>query len=345
MGGLTRTRGLVLGKFLPPHAGHLHLVRTAARQCDELTVLVCTLEREPIPGGLRASWMRELAADIAPHIRIVHVTDDVPQSPDEHPDFWAIWTRLCTRYAGRVDVVFTSETYGDRLAEVLGARHQLVDLMRLHFPVSGTAIREDAFASWEMIPAPVRAHYAARVALLGPESTGKTTLAARLAAAFGTVWVPEYGREHTAAIAARVGLPFQNAFTLDDITTIATVQAQREDRAARHANRVLFCDTELLTTRVWSEIFFDRCPDDVVAASEAREHDLYLLLDTDVPWVDDGTRAFRDGRQAHFDRIRATLDRLGRSYEIVGGSFEDRFARAAGIVRKRWPALARIDDV
>lgn len=345
MGGLTPTRGLVLGKFLPPHAGHLHLVRTAARHCDELTVLVCTLDREPIPGALRAAWMRELGAGIAPHVRIVHVTDDVPQTPEEHPAFWEIWTELCSRYAGPVDVVFTSETYGDRLAEVLGARHQLVDLMRQQFPISGTAIREDAFGSWEMIPAPVRAHYAARVALLGPESTGKTTLAARLAAAFGTVWVPEYGREHTAAIVAREGVPFQDAFTLADIVAIATAQGEREDRAARYANKVLFCDTELLTTRIWSEIFFDRCPDTVIEASDARRHDLYLLLDIDVPWIDDGTRAFRDDRQAHFDRIRTTLEQLGRPYEVIGGSFEDRFARAAGIVQERWPALMRIDDV
>ena len=338
-------RGLVLGKFLPPHAGHLHLIRTAAARCDDLTVLVCALEREPIAGTVRAEWMRELAAEIDSSIRIVHVDEDVPQAPDEHPAFWDIWAELCGRYAGLVDVVFTSEAYGDELARVLGARHHLVDLMRHTYPVSGTDIRDDAFGSWEMIPPPVRAHYAARVALVGPESTGKSTLAARLAAAFGTVWVPEYGREHTAEIAAREGVPFANAFTPADIETIATVQAEREDLAARGANRVLFCDTELLTTRIWSEIFFDRCPEGVVTASEAREYDLYLLLDTDIPWVDDGTRAFREQRQSHFDRIRATLDTLGRPYIVISGSFEERFARAVCAVRDRWPRLARIADV
>jgi NadR type nicotinamide-nucleotide adenylyltransferase len=247
------------------------------------------------------------------------------------------------RYAGLVDVVFTSEDYGDELARVLGARHHLVDLMRQTYSVSGTDIREDAFRSWEMIPPPVRAHYAARVALVGPESTGKSTLAARLAGAFGTVWVPEYGREHTAGIAAREGVPFVNAFTLADIETIAAVQAEREDCAARDANRVLFCDTELLTTRIWSEIFFNHCPDAVVTASEARDYDLYLLLDTDVPWVDDGTRDFRDQRQSHFDRIRATLDALGRPYVVVSGSFEERFERAVRAVHDRWPGLTRVD--
>ena len=55
------TTGLVLGKFLPPHAGHLYLIETALREVDHLTVLVCSLEREPIPGALRFHWMRELA--------------------------------------------------------------------------------------------------------------------------------------------------------------------------------------------------------------------------------------------------------------------------------------------
>jgi NadR type nicotinamide-nucleotide adenylyltransferase len=344
LGALKAVRGLILGKFLPPHAGHLHLIRTAAALCDELTVLVCTVEREPIPGALRAEWMRELACEIGSHIRIVHVDEEVPQSPEEHPIFWPIWDSLCGRYAGSIDVVFTSEDYGDELARVLGARHHPVDPMRHTFPVSGTAIRDDAFGSWEMIPPPVRAHYAGRVALVGPESTGKTSLAQRLAAAFDTVWVPEYGREHTDAITAREGVPFGAAFTEADIETIATVQAEREDSAARLANRVLFCDTELLTTRIWSEIYFDHCPADVVIASETREYDLYLLLDIDIPWVDDGTRTFRAERQTHFDRIRSALDRLDRRYVIIGGSFDERLDRAIAAVISRWPELGPVDD-
>ena len=339
-----RIRGLVLGKFLPPHAGHVHLVRTGAALCDELAVLVCTRDRDPIPGRLRAGWMRELGAGIGANVRIVHVEDDVPQTPADHPDFWPIWTSLCGRYAGHVDVVFTSEDYGDELARVLGARHHLVDRMRHIYPVSSTAIREDAFGSWEMIPRPVRPHYAARVALMGPESTGKTTLAAQLATAFRTVWVPEYGREHTDAITAREGARFDSALTLADIETIATVQAEREDLAARCANRVLFSDTELITTRIWSEIFFDRCPDAVVSASESRKHDLYLLLDTDIPWVDDGTRIFRDERDSHFDRIRNRLDSLGRHYVVIRGSFDERLERAVRAVRDVWPRLRTCDD-
>lgn len=337
-------RGLLLGKFLPLHNGHLHLVRTAAAFSDHLTVLVCTLPSDPIPGEIRAGWMRELASGIGAHVKVIHVEEDVPQSPDEHPRFWQIWTDLCWRHAGRVDVVFTSEEYGDELARQLDARHHMVDLLRHTFPVSGTAVREDAFRMWEQIPPPVRAHYAARIALVGPESSGKSTLAARLAAAYGTVWVPEYGRELTEGMGVSGGTTdWVDQLTLLDIETIARVQGAREDVAARLANRVLFCDTELLTTRVWSEILFDECPEEVRAASEIREYDLYLLMAPDIPWVNDGSRVMPDRRAWHFDRLRTLLDELQRPYVIVDGSFPERLARAAAAIDARWPGLRRID--
>ena len=333
-------RGLVLGKFLPLHNGHLHLVKTAAALTDRLTVLVCTLPDDPIPGAIRAEWMREMAASIGPHVRVVHVEEQVPQAPDEHPCFWEIWKDLCWRHAGRVDVVFTSEFYGDELARQLGARHHMVDLLRKAFPVSGTAVREDTFRSWEQIPPPVRAYYAARIALVGPESSGKTTLAARLAAAYGTVWVPEYGREHTERLTARPGsTDWVAGFAASDIETIVRVQAEREDEAARQANRLLFCDTELLTTRVWSEILLGECPAHVRSACESRTYDLYLLMAPDIPWVDDGTRVMPDRRTWHFERLQALLDEQKRPYVVVEGTFEERLTSATAAIDARWFGL------
>src|SRR5690242_304352 len=131
---MTITRGLVLGKFLPYHAGHAHLIRTARAAVDELTVLVCSIAREPIDGPVRHRWV----ATAHPDCRVLHVDEEVPQAPEEHPDFWPIWTDLICRYAGEVDAVFTSEEYGDELARRLGARHVCVDRERTLYPVSGT---------------------------------------------------------------------------------------------------------------------------------------------------------------------------------------------------------------
>jgi HTH-type transcriptional repressor of NAD biosynthesis genes len=151
--------GFLLGKFLPLHHGHIHLIETAQKRVDHLTVLVCSLKREPIPGELRCQWVRELF----PTVNVQHFSEDVPQYPEEHPDFWAIWLGVIRRYVPvGPDFVFTSETYGDKLAEILGAQHICVDLKREMFPVSGTAVRENPAAYWHLIPPPVQAYFAAQ---------------------------------------------------------------------------------------------------------------------------------------------------------------------------------------
>ncbi|HYV87856.1 MAG TPA: adenylyltransferase/cytidyltransferase family protein, partial [Candidatus Polarisedimenticolia bacterium] len=86
--------GFLLGKFLPPHNGHVLLCDFARNFVDKLTILVCTLDRDPIPGHLRADWMREMF----PNCRVAHLTDDVPQEPSENPQFWETWKAIAKRF-------------------------------------------------------------------------------------------------------------------------------------------------------------------------------------------------------------------------------------------------------
>lgn len=315
------TRGLVLGKFLPYHAGHAHLVRTARAAADELTVLVCSLDREPIPGALRYRWVRDAHADC----RVVHVAEEVPQAPEESADFWPIWRELIARRAGPVDVVFTSERYGDELARRIGARHVCVDLARTRYPVSGTALRANPLDHWPFLPPEVRPYFVRRVALLGAESTGKTTLAARLAGHFDTAWVPEFGRAYCER---RHALDL----TLADLEAIAWGQAVWEEEYATRANRVLVCDTELHTTATWSDLLVGARPGWLTAAARARRYDLLLLLDDDVPWVDDGTRVLRARRAEHTRRLRRELEEAGRRFALLTGSFDERESTAVRLV-------------
>ncbi|MCK4867652.1 MAG: AAA family ATPase, partial [Alphaproteobacteria bacterium] len=196
------TRGFLLGKFLPPHDGHVFLCDFARAYCDELTILVCTLEDDPIPGALRFQWMRELFPDC----RVLHLAEDVPQEPADHPEFWDIWRGIVQRFHREpIDFVFASEDYGNRLAAEVGARFVPVDIPREAVPVSGEAIRADPFANWRYIPPPVRPYFAKKICIFGPESTGKTTLARDLAARLETVHVPEYGRVYTDTFGTDVG--------------------------------------------------------------------------------------------------------------------------------------------
>jgi NadR type nicotinamide-nucleotide adenylyltransferase len=312
---------MLLGKFLPPHLGHVYLVEFAANYVDTLTVVLCSLQREPIPGELRYRWMRELF----PFCNVVHLTDELPQEPKEDPHFWERWHASLTRILpGKPDYVFASEDYGAKLAEVLGGEFVPVDRARTAMSISGTAIRADPLAYWEYLPRCVRPYYLRRVCVFGPESTGKTTLARRLAEQFNTVMVPEYARTLLEAQQGRLGP--------DDILRIARGQMASEDALARSARGVLVCDTDVLTTRIWSETLFGSCPEWVLAEANRRTYDLYLLLDVDVPWVADTVRYLPDDRRAFFARCRQELEERPRPYVTITGSWEERFAAACAAV-------------
>ncbi len=317
-----RRSGLILGKFLPPHAGHLHLIATARGMVDELTVLVCSLAREPIPGALRVTWLRELV----PGVRIVHLDEELPSEPHDDPRFWELWTAAIHRSLGFVpDVVFTSEDYGDELARRVGARHVLVDRERTAVPVSGTAIRADPMKHWLNLPPPVRPWFTRRVVVTGSESTGKTQLAARLAAALGTVAAPEFARDYLDGKTA----PLDR----HDIEVIAVGHLEQEARYARRADRVLVMDTDLFSTLVYGEHYYGSVEPWIARVARERRGDLYLLLDVDVPWVADPQRDRGDRREEMHALFRATLERSGAPYVTISGNWTERLERAMAAVR------------
>ncbi len=314
-------KGLVLGKFLPPHQGHIYLCEFAQNYVEDLAIVVGTLKSEPIPGVLRHGWMTELF----PGARVLHLTDENPQYPHEHPDFWQIWKASLTRILPwRPDYVFASELYGFPLAEILGAQFVPVDVGRTAVPISGSQIRADPWSHWDSIPPCVRPFFLRRVCIFGPESTGKSTLTAQLARHFQTVCVPEYARTWLE--------PREGRISPADIPQIARGQIAAEDALARHANRLLFCDTDLLTTAIWSEVLFEGCPAWIRAEAQARRYDLTLLLDVDVPWVGDCVRYLPDERRSFFARCEAALEAAERPYVIIRGSWEERFSSACAAV-------------
>lgn len=312
--------GMVLGKFMPPHLGHLYLVDFARRYAEELTVVVGSLAAEPIAGSLRVDWMRELF----PQVRVVHLTDENPQLPHEHPDFWNIWKRSLERAVDRpIDLVFAGEDYGAPLAAVLGAQFIPVAGMRSLVPVSGTRIRENPAACWSYLPAPVRAHFVRRISVFGPESTGKSTLARRLAEHFQTLWVPEYARGWLEARGGEV--------CLEDLTVISRGQRAAEEALARQCGPLLFCDTDPSATPLWSQELFGQC--NPLLEQAVGRYDLTLLCAPDVPWVADCVRYRPEGGQAFWERCRRRLELEGRHLVCLDGSWEERWEQALFAVK------------
>lgn len=318
-----RTRGLVVGKFYPPHRGHKLLIDTALAQADEVHVVVCARPEEDPPADLRASWIREVHPGAT-----VHLIDDRYDPNDSR-----VWADVCTALLGFVpEVVFTSEGYGESFAACLGCRHVLVDKQRTAVPISGTAVRADPFASWDFLEPPVRGFYARRVVLIGAESTGKTTLATDLAAALDTVWVPEYGRIYWEQKMAR-GEP--NVWAPEEFVTIARGQCEREDAAARLANRVLVCDTDAFTTRVWYQRYMGGWSAEVDAVARThRRPDLYLLTDISTPFFQDGTR---DGELIRDWMHQTFVDELtadNRPFVRVTGTPAERLVTALAAIHR-----------
>ena len=213
-------KGLVIGKFLPPHDGHRQLWDFAAASCDELTIVVEHIAGESIPSATRVAWVRELA----PRARVVHLDRSMPQQPSEHDDFWGLWCDTLAALAGRPDLLFASEAYGAPLARGLGCTFVPVDPARLGVAISATEVRTDPHAVWRYLPPPVRAHYTRRIAVVGPESSGKTTLSRSLKSRDGKVYIDCLQNGHGRLIVSpysvrpKPGAPVSTPLEWDEIT-------------------------------------------------------------------------------------------------------------------------------
>jgi NadR type nicotinamide-nucleotide adenylyltransferase len=336
--------GLIVGKFYPPHAGHHELIDAAAAACDRVTVVVAPSSPESVPLELRLDWLREAHPA---HVRFVGVHDDHPVDYAD-PLAWERHTAVFREAAGtdRVDAVFSSEAYGEELARRFGAQAVSVDPDRIRTPVSGTAVRADPVAHWDLLGPGVRGWLTRRVIVVGAESTGTTTMARALARHYRTRggvwartrWVPEFGRELTARKLAVLRLSRPGAavedvtWDRDDFVAVATEQSAVEDAAAREGSPILFGDTDALATTIWEERYLSGGGDWVVSPgvmARVRPPALYLLTHHDqVPFVNDG---LRDGEQirgwmtARFER---ELGALAVPSVVLTGCFAARLRAA-----------------
>jgi len=283
-------RGFVLGKFMPPHAGHVSLCRAAESMADELTILVCSLPSDPIRGEQRTKWMEELFPDS----RVVGMCRDVPQYPEDSEQFWPIWQAIVQEFHPEpIDLVFAGEEYGHTLAAKVGGK--FIPILREEGAesagiagLSGTMVRDDPAKHWRFLPFPVRRDWVKVVALHGVESVGKSTLSAQLAKRLSTIWVEEHGRAYCETHGVDLAP--------HDLEVIAAGQQATIDAAREWSGPTVISDTDWLMTSAWSEMLFGQ----KLADQDYPLADLYLYLPPDLPWIDDGTRFFA----AHAERSR-----------------------------------------
>lgn len=168
-----------------------------------------------------------------------------------------------------------------------------------------------------------------RIVLYGPESTGKTTMARQLAQYFNTVWVPEFSRDYLQAKWNRE----QKICEPKDMLPIAKGQMQLENEWASRANKLLFCDTNLMESVVYSKAYYKGWVDSMLLKAALKaQYDLYILTYIDLPWIEDDLRDRPDHRDQMFSKFKEELDAQQLPYRILKGNFEERFDRAVEMI-------------
>jgi len=169
-----------------------------------------------------------------------------------------------------------------------------------------------------------------KIVIIGPESTGKSTLCEGLAAHYHTEWVREYAREYMLTHKGK-------AYSYDDLSTIARGQLALEDAAAAPTgDRILFIDTDLYVMKVWSEYVFGRCETWILKEIAARHYDGYLLCRTDLPWTKDELREYPDlaTRERLYHIYKDILINQAVPWVEIGGQADERLQNAIGAVER-----------
>lgn len=166
-----------------------------------------------------------------------------------------------------------------------------------------------------------------KIVVIGPESTGKSTLCTELAAHYNTQWVREYAREYLETNGTD--------YSFEDLYTIAQGQIANEEKAlAATTAGCLFVDTDLYVIKVWSEFVFNKCDNRILTDITKRSCDLYLLCNTDLPWVKDNLREYPDlvTRDKLFHYYKEEMTEQHVPWVIISGGYEERLKQAVEAV-------------
>jgi len=317
--------GLVFGKFDGLHVGHINLIRFAQKNCDHLYVLLCVSKTDSIPSNVRLGWLLDMFKnDINIEIRITDI--ELPVVPYSSKLISKIWGDYLKIIFSDVTTLFSSERYGDFTAEFMGIEHVLFDLDRVEFFVSATKIRKHPFIYWNYIPEIVKPYFVKKICICGTESTGKSILTEKLANRFHTNFVPEWGR---------IVCPITSDCTINMIQQIGESHAKDINEKILLSNKILFSDTDLNTTKMYSYFLFNKIPKFKDWVEVSNKFDLYLFLENDVPFIQDGTRLTEEKRNELRDYHYDYLISQGLNVHIINGyDWEVRYEKSVRIIEE-----------
>ena len=338
-------KGFVFGKFLPFHKGHEAMINYALTKCDFLTILICCSNKESIPCEKRRSWIEKTYKTIQNmEVKTInYLENELSNTSESSLIVSKAWSEKFMDLFPDYDLIVTSEEYGYYVASFMGIQHIPFDISKKLFPVSASAIRNDLFSNWQYLPDGVKPDFALKVVLLGTESTGKTTLTKKLAHHYRCTSVHEAGREL---------IPDSRDFEFNDLHLVASEHAKRIDKAVIGQNPLIIIDTDIHITKSYANFIFDRDLEVNAEICDSNKADLYLYLNNDTKYVQDGTRLDITERDKLDLSHRSILKRHNIEIEEIAGSWEQRFEKATALINelinaypKKAPGLISNDTI
>ncbi|WP_272694843.1 multifunctional transcriptional regulator/nicotinamide-nucleotide adenylyltransferase/ribosylnicotinamide kinase NadR [Providencia sp. PROV144] len=295
-----KTIGVVFGKFYPLHTGHIYLIQRACSQVDELHVILChdeprdkdlfinsSMSQQPTVSD-RLRWLLQTFK----YQKNIHIHSFDENGIEPYPHGWEVWSDGMKGFLKKHNInpsfIYSGEANdAPRYKKYLGIETILIDPERTFMNISGNQIRQAPFRYWEYIPTEVKPFFVRKVAILGGESSGKSTLVNKLANIFNTSSAWEYGRDY---VFSHLGGD-EMALQYSDYDKIALGHAQYIDFAVKYANKVAFIDTDFVTTQAFCLRYEGKEHPFVQALIDEYRFDLVIVLENNTPWVADGLRS------------------------------------------------------
>ena len=325
---MNKTHGLTLGKFAPLHKGHQLVIETALVEMDEVSILIYDApETISIPLNIRSHWIKLLF----PLVKVIEAWDgptevgDTPEIKRKHENF--IIEQL---QVSGITHFYSSEFYGEHMSIALGAINRLVNPSRNIVPISGMKIRENPFLYREYISPIVYQDLITNVVFLGAPSTGKTTIASKIADEYKTVWMTEYGREYWEKYQVNRKL------SLEQLVEIGEGHLERENELLYQANQYLFTDTNAITTFMFSMHYHQAVHNRLAELANLAQsrYDLVFLCDIDIPYDDTWDRSGNVSRKTFQKQIIGDLLTRKIPFIILSGDLKTRVAKIKNVLSK-----------
>lgn len=317
------SKGIVLLTALPPHIGHAQLINWASTfDIDSLYVLVCGKDTDPFPLSYRLSA-------ISSHVKFLNseteifplcVLHNLPDYPEQFhgsvSEFDQLWVKEISKYVNleNDDILFASDTYGNRFANSLGIKFIPFDPNREMVKVSATQIRRNPIQNFKYILPTAQSVLRKTITLFGAESTGKTTMAKHLASRYDSVYVSEWARPYLES------LPSPEVTDERMRTIISGQLANQKSAKTLTGNPFIFQDTDLFSTLGYFQIMKRGNYLDIALCSEeaeAHSSDLYIVMNSDIRFTPDPLRYGVNKRESNDKFWISLLDKYHLDYYIV----------------------------